>query len=707
MPIPTILLNNDQRIPICDDPLAPPERENPTLRSARSISGSNASPNLVLIPTKIRHLSISAALLTPPSPKEEDTLSFGLFAKLTFSGMAVLYGDLLISPVFLLNQVVKECLLMNDFNQAILSSGSMIVWILIVYSIKYCFYIFRVRNMGEGGILSVCESLPRKAHSVNGKGLDESTHMYLVWIALIASAWSITDLFFLPGISSFAAFDGIIQDNLDSSLPRLLSILSILLIYISQKWGSPVLTEFYSCLTIVWTVTILILGIYHFEYNVFMAIINPLTIFSLLLRESFSSFLKLWGICFLSISGMSILYSEIGTYKRSPISISLLLFIIPSIIVNFIGQISLILRYKTLNIIFFNMVRPDMAIYLVLFSSIVVLVAANATITSIFALCDKAITFGALPSLETKHVMLGGHSKIFIPQVVQIVVLYSIISIFLSPHAEYYLKHIGTGISLEVLFTWIFVLTSKYYERKNEFLIYFLSSFVFLIFDILSFFSQFYKILNGQLISLMAGLLIIIIFISWYSTQKFIEFQIVESEWKISKLRNYCRTANRFDTLGVYFSYADEEIPFILKSMVQIGNSLPKKIVMVTIMAVQIPFVNDEDRIVMRSVDPGLGLFKCTICYGFCERNIPAEAAINIVQRKAKIDCKTIIYYASSFLFLQNEYSANTVIEKLILRLHRTRIWIFEYCYAYAGNPVMQYMIPKEKLFVVNVPYSI
>ena len=707
MDIPVILINGEENKEALRQPATLNVEVSKIQKSLAILTKDEKKQKLVLSPTKTRNLSISGALLTPPAPRIDKHLSFKMFVQLSFSGMAVLYGDLLISPVFIMNQVVEECKHLNNFEESILSCGSIIVWILLISTIKYCLFVFRIRNMGEGGILSVCESLPRREHTVSGIGLKDVTHRYLVWIALIASAWSMTDLFFLPSISSFAVFDGLSPTHSDNTIPKFLSILAIILIYITQKWGTHKLGTFFSILTILWTISLLALGIYNFDVMIFFKVINPLTMFNLLLNEGPSAFIRLWGICFLSISGLNIIYSEIGTFKRQPISYTILLFILPSLLINFIGQLSVILNSKFENRIFFNMVNPDLIIYLVVFSAVVVLAAANATITSIFSLCDKAISFGALPSLITKHDIIGGHSRIYIPQIVQIVVLYSIIAIYLSPYAEYYLNHIGPGISLEILFTWIFVLTNKCFKRKKGMMSYVAFSLIFVLMDVMCVVSQFYKILTGNVISLFAGMFIILIFVSWYSTQHFIKFKIEENEWTITKLRNYCKTAHRFDTLGVYFSYADEEIPFILKSMVTISNSVPNKIVMVTIMPVHTPFVNEEDRIVMRTVDPALGLFKCTICYGFCERNIPAEDAIRMVQKKAKIESRNVIYYASNFNFLNSEYVTNSLKERVMLFIHKIRTAIFEYCYTFAGNPVLQYDIPKQQLFVIHVPYSI
>ena len=697
-----------------------PVSQAPELRPAKSTIISMISPNendrdnnqmLVLLPTKTRKLSISGALLTPPVIKENKEMGLLKFLKLSFSGMAVLYGDLLIGPIFLMNQIVHECESMDHFKEAVLASGSMMFYILLLYAFKYCFFVFRVRNMGEGGLLSICESLPKRESSIKGTGLSIKVHQNLVWIALIASAWSITDIFFIPSISAYSVYEGLFHSDSHSTastfLPKLFAILSVFAIFFNQRYGSKHFSTIFSTVFIVWTMLLFLLGVFNFNLKIFLKIVNPMTMLTLLQLEGLESFLKLWGICFISIAGLSLLYIEISSYKKLPITMTTMFFIVPSLILNFSAQISIILDHKVHSQVFFQLVPEHFKIYLIVFSAIIVLIAANATITAIYNLCDKAITFGALPSLETIHTVHNGHSHIYMDQIIKLIVFASIIAIFLSPSAEYYLEHIGTGMALEIFFTWILVLCSRFYKRKSTFIVYSLFSIIFMTVDIFSLMSQTNKMVNGNIISLIAGLIIVIIFFSWYSTQKFIQYQLSENEWTVSKLRTYCRSLTRFECLGVYFAYAEEEIPFVLKNIVKITKSLPMRVILVNIVSVHTPYVNEEDRIVMRTIDPTLGIYKCTICYGFCELQIPAEKAIEQVRRKAKIDTPDTIYYASNFQFIPKSYLGTKYTDKLKIALHVFRVWIFTQCYDIAGNPVLQYDLPKDELFIINIPFKI
>src|SRR5437899_12979605 len=77
------------------------------------------------------------------------TVSTGLLA------LGIVYGDLGTSPLYTLQTIVH--IMGDQFTpEAALGSLSLIFWALIVtISIKYCFFVMRADNQGEGGILGL------------------------------------------------------------------------------------------------------------------------------------------------------------------------------------------------------------------------------------------------------------------------------------------------------------------------------------------------------------------------------------------------------------------------------------------------------------------------------------------------------------------------------------------------------------------------
>src|ERR1700722_11537048 len=88
-----------------------------------------------------------------PRPESVRSPTPGPWAAL--SALGVVFGDLGTSPLYTLQTVVQAT--GGQFStQSALGILSLIVWTLIVtISIKYCLFVMRADNSGEGGILAL------------------------------------------------------------------------------------------------------------------------------------------------------------------------------------------------------------------------------------------------------------------------------------------------------------------------------------------------------------------------------------------------------------------------------------------------------------------------------------------------------------------------------------------------------------------------
>src|ERR1700692_1149099 len=118
-----------------------------------------------------------------------------------FSALGIVFGDLGTSPLYALQTVVQAT--GGQFNsQSALGVLSLIVWTLIVtISIKYCVFVMRADNRGEGGILALMSLIG--AHGFT-PGFKLLTGMGLLGAALIYGDGVIT-----PAISVLSELEGV------------------------------------------------------------------------------------------------------------------------------------------------------------------------------------------------------------------------------------------------------------------------------------------------------------------------------------------------------------------------------------------------------------------------------------------------------------------------------------------------------------------
>src|SRR6202167_2112095 len=115
-----------------------------------------------------------------PAPDTTHAVPPGRWAMLTALG--VVYGDLGTSPLYTLQTVVQAT--GGQFTpQSALGILSLIVWTLIItISVKYCLFVMRADNHGEGGILALMSLIGANRFQ---PGLKMLTGMGLLGAALI------------------------------------------------------------------------------------------------------------------------------------------------------------------------------------------------------------------------------------------------------------------------------------------------------------------------------------------------------------------------------------------------------------------------------------------------------------------------------------------------------------------------------------------
>src|SRR6202030_557470 len=118
-----------------------------------------------------------------------------------FGALGVVFGDLGTSPLYTLQTVVQAT--GGHFtSESALGVLSLIFWTLIVtISVKYCLFVMRADNHGEGGILAIMSLVG--ANSLRGR-MRVLTAMGLLGAALIYGDGVIT-----PAISVLSAVEGV------------------------------------------------------------------------------------------------------------------------------------------------------------------------------------------------------------------------------------------------------------------------------------------------------------------------------------------------------------------------------------------------------------------------------------------------------------------------------------------------------------------
>jgi KUP system potassium uptake protein len=337
----------------------------------------------------------------PPDIVQEDHRALTRVARKTtpaaaLAALGIVYGDLGTSPLYTLQAVVTAA--GGHFSpEAALGSLSLIFWALIItISVKYCLFVMRADNHGEGGILALM--------SMTGANWFEGRRLLIV-MGLFGAALIYGDGIITPAISVLSALEGL-NVATDVFKPHVVSIaVAILLgLFAIQSRGTAQIAKAFGPVMLLWFAVIAALGIAGISrYPSVIAAVDPRYGIALLTGHGWSGIAVLGGV-FLAMTGGEAMYADMGHIGRNPIRTSWYGIVLPALLLNYAGQVALFLGDPAMNGNPFYRLAPTWSIYpLVGLATVATIIASQAIITGSFSLTRQAMQLGWIPGVRIRQ----------------------------------------------------------------------------------------------------------------------------------------------------------------------------------------------------------------------------------------------------------------------------------------------------------------
>jgi KUP system potassium uptake protein len=333
-------------------------------------------------------------------PESTGEREHGGLLKLTLGSIGVVYGDIGTSPLYALRESLAHLHSTGTTERDVVGIVSLLLWaLLLTVTVKYVLFLMRADNNGEGGTLALMalaqNAFGRHAAVISGLGI------------LGASLFS-GDAIITPAISVLSAVEGLkLATPLFEPYVLPITIFILVTLFAVQRRGTGDVATFFGPVMLVWFVTIALLGVSHIgdAPRIFIAF-NPIHGLVFLGSHGMIGFLIL-GSVFLAVTGAEALYADMGHFGRRPIQIAWGLLVLPSLVLNYLGQGALVLSHPEAVSNPFYLSAPDwMLLPLVALATLATVIASQATITGAFSLARQAIQLGLLPRLEIQHVLM-------------------------------------------------------------------------------------------------------------------------------------------------------------------------------------------------------------------------------------------------------------------------------------------------------------
>jgi KUP system potassium uptake protein len=595
--------------------------------------------------------------------------------------LGIVYGDLGTSPLYTLQTIVH---IMGDqfTSEAALGSLSLIFWALIItVSIKYCFFVMRADNQGEGGILAL---MTITGADWAGRGRA------LIIMGLFGAALIYGDGIITPAISVLSAVEGLnVATSIFKPYTMPIALVVLVVLFAIQHRGTGVVGKAFGPVMFIWFATIAVLGVIGIVHHPHvLAAINPVYGAQLVMNHGFLGFTVLGGV-FLALTGGEALYADMGHIGRNPIRVTWYCFVLPALVLNYAGQIGNFLEAPNLEANPFFKLAPSWSIYpLVVLATLATVIASQAIITGSFSMTRQAMQLGWFPGVRVRQTSAEEYGQIYVPFVNWSMMALTVALAAGFGSSDRLAGAYGTAVSTTMVIT-----TALLYNVMRSRWQWTLCQAaaitgILLAVDLAFFSANLLKILEGGWIPLTFGGLVFIIMTTWHYGVDAIRQRNAAKSQQPSEFFARLRSENvvRVPGTAVFLTRLGKAIPPVIVNYVKRVGSLQKTVIALTVRFENVPRVRSRDRVCIEQLDEGF--WHVTVHFGFVE--IPDLPA---VLTRAKKDGVPALDEASYYIERSDLTS-----RKHRNPLSRWRVELFSFMSRNSAHAIDRFKIPSSAL---------
>jgi len=595
--------------------------------------------------------------------------------------LGIVYGDLGTSPLYTLQTIVH---IMGDqfTSEAALGSLSLIFWALIItVSIKYCFFVMRADNQGEGGILAL---MTITGADWAGRGRA------LIIMGLFGAALIYGDGIITPAISVLSAVEGLnVATSIFKPYTMPIALVVLVVLFAIQHRGTGVVGKAFGPVMFIWFATIAVLGVIGIVHHPHvLAAINPVYGAQLVMNHGFLGFTVLGGV-FLALTGGEALYADMGHIGRNPIRVTWYCFVLPALVLNYAGQIGNFLEAPNLEANPFFKLAPSWSIYpLVVLATLATVIASQAIITGSFSMTRQAMQLGWFPGVRVRQTSAEEYGQIYVPFVNWSMMALTVALAAGFGSSDRLAGAYGTAVSTTMVIT-----TALLYNVMRSRWQWTLCQAaaitgILLAVDLAFFSANLLKILEGGWIPLTFGGLVFIIMTTWHYGVDAIRQRNAAKSQQPGEFFARLRSDNvvRVPGTAVFLTRLGKAIPPVIVNYVKRVGSLQKTVIALTVRFENVPRVRSRDRVCIEQLDEGF--WHVTVHFGFVE--IPDLPA---VLTRAKKDGVPALDEASYYIERSDLTS-----RKHRNPLSRWRVELFSFMSRNSAHAIDRFKIPSSAL---------
>jgi len=616
------------------------------------------------------------------------------FWALALGSIGVVFGDIGTSPLYAMREALGHSRGGGGGEMAVLGVVSLITWALIlIVTIKYVVFLMRADNKGEGGTLALMalaqRVMPRRSTAV-------------FFMAVFGAALFYGDGIITPAVSVLSAVEGLkdapgIGHRMDDLvLPISAGILIAL--FLVQSRGTAQVAKFFGPITALWFLTLAGLGLYHLadDLSVFRAL-SPHYGVMFLIDNGFLGFVIL-GSVFLAVTGAEALYADMGHFGKEPIRAAWLILVLPSLLLNYLGQGALVLSNPEARANPFFQMIPEVIYWPVLvLATIATVIASQAVITGAFSMTQQAVSLGLFPRIDIRRTSETQAGQIFVPSVNNMLMFGVLILLFVFRSSSNLASAYGIAVTGAMFVdTLLFYFIVRHLWKRPVWQALAASS-AFGVLDIVFITSNLLKFFHGAWLPLVLGGCLVVVMWTWTRGAQILTDKTRRDSVSLAELADIlkARAPYRAPGTAIFLTSDPDTAPVALMHNLKHNKVLHEKNIILSVSTAETPRVSDENRVRIEPVNDDFK--KVIIGYGFMETpNVPK--ALGLCRKQGlKFDIMATSFFLGRRSVVPSAQSG--------MPLWQDKLFIF--LMKNAANPTDFYKIPPGRVVEMGTQVTV
>jgi KUP system potassium uptake protein len=539
---------------------------------------------------------------------------------LAIGAVGVVFGDIGTSPIYAFRETFAGHHRINADSMHILGVLSLVFWsMMIVVTFKYVLTIMKADNKGEGGSLALLALINRKTEGAKWTAP-------IVLLGVFATALFYGDSMITPAMSVLSATEGLGYVSAGFT-PYIVPIALVILVglFAIQSRGTEKVGKLFGPIMIVYFLTLAGLGVMHITAmpSVVLQMLNPLNAVNFFLTDGFRAFIAM-GSVVLAITGAEALYADMGHFGRKPIGISWMTFVLPCLLLNYMGQGAMVMSAtpeqaaELIKDPFFLMIPDMIRVPVVILALLATIIASQAVISGAFSLTQMAVQLGFIPRVSIKHTSASTAGQIYIPVInwaLMIAVILLVLFFRSSSNlaAAYGIAVTGAVTIDTILLTVVLFSLWRWPVWKALPMVA-----LFFTVDMAYLGANLIKVPDGGWVPLAIAGIIFTLLTTWSRGRALMRANMAEGSIPMEVFAKSAHSsAQRVPGTAIFMASSAAGVPSALLHNIKHNKVLHERVVILTVAIQDVPYVDEGNRCSIK--DFGQGFYRLTLKYGFLE----------------------------------------------------------------------------------------